>query len=77
MNHPFRIAGIVEHGKGGRIFLPIHTLGTLIGSPDNASLFYIRSDDLKNQQLIRQEILATPGPRASTRSRPFRNGCRS
>ena len=32
-----------------------------MGTPDNASLFYIRSDDLKNQQLIRQEILATPG----------------
>jgi putative ABC transport system permease protein len=61
MNHPFRICGIVEHGKGGRVFLPIHTLGTLIGSPDNASAFYIRSDDLKNQELIRGEILATSG----------------
>src|SRR5580658_6398028 len=53
LNHPFRISGIVEHGKGGRIFLPIHTLGALMGSPQNASLFYIRSDDLKNQELIR------------------------
>lgn len=61
LNHPFRICGIVEHGKGGRIFLPIHTLGTLIGNPDNASLFYIRSDNLKNEDLIRQEIHATPG----------------
>jgi putative ABC transport system permease protein len=61
LGHPFRISGIVEHGKGGRVFLPIHTLGALMGSPDNASLFYIKSDDLKNQELIRQEILATPG----------------
>jgi putative ABC transport system permease protein len=60
-NHPFRICGIVEHGKGGRKFLPIHTLGALMGNPDNASLFYLKSDDLKNQDLIRQEILATPG----------------
>ncbi len=60
-DHPFRICGIVEHGKGGRKFLPIHTLGALMGNPDNASLFYIKSDDLKNQDLIRQEILATPG----------------
>jgi putative ABC transport system permease protein len=59
--HPYRISGIVEHGKGGRVFLPIHTLGSLMGNPDNASLFYIRSDDLKNQELIRQEIKATPG----------------
>ncbi len=60
-NHPFRICGIVEHGRGGRKFLPIHTLGTLVGNPDNASLFYIRSDDIANQDLIRKEILATPG----------------
>ncbi len=61
LSHQFRICGIVEHGKGGRLFLPIHTLGGLMGNPDNASLFYIKSDALKNQELIRKEILATPG----------------
>lgn len=60
-NHPFRICGIVEHGRGGRKFLPIHTLGTMVGNPDNASLFYLRSDSPDNQELIRKEILATPG----------------
>jgi putative ABC transport system permease protein len=60
LNHEYRICGIVEHGKGGRVFMPIHTLGTLMGSPDNASLFYIRSDNLKNQSLIRDEIHAIP-----------------
>lgn len=59
--HPFRICGIVEHGKGGRKFVPIRTLGGLMGNPDNASLFYIRSDDLKNQQAIIHEIHSTPG----------------
>ncbi|MGC2162564.1 MAG: FtsX-like permease family protein [Silvibacterium sp.] len=61
LNHEFRICGIVEHGKGGRVFLPIRTLGGLMGSPDNASVFYIKSDDLKNQGLIQQEINGTPG----------------
>lgn len=60
-SHPFRICGIVEHGKGGRKFLPIRTLGTMLGNPDNASLFYLRSDNIENQDLIRQEILSTPG----------------
>ncbi|GGG98855.1 ABC transporter permease [Silvibacterium dinghuense] len=60
LKHPYRVAGIVKHGKGGRVFLPIHTLGTLMGNPDNASLFYIRSDDLKNQEAIRNEIYAIP-----------------
>ena len=59
--HPFRICGIVEHGRGGRKFLPIHTLGTMVGNPDNASQFYLRSDNVENQELIRKEILATPG----------------
>ena len=61
LNHPFRICGIVEHGKGGRVFLPIRTLGTLMGSPDNASFFNIKSDSLENQPLIEQEIHNTPG----------------
>jgi putative ABC transport system permease protein len=61
LDHPFKICGIVEHGKGGRKFLPIRTLGALIGSEDNASLFFIKSDDLKNQELIQQEIHARPG----------------
>jgi len=61
LNHPFKICGIVEHGKGGRIFLPIRVLGGLIGTPNNASVFYIKSDDLKNQELIRSEIKNVPG----------------
>jgi putative ABC transport system permease protein len=61
LDHKFRICGIVEHGKGGRKFLPIRTLGALIGTEDNASLFFVKSDDLKNQQLIEQEIHDRPG----------------
>ena len=31
LNHAFRICGIVEHGKGGRKFVPIETMGQLNG----------------------------------------------
>ncbi len=58
---PFRISGIVEHGKGGRKLVQIRTLGGLLGSPNNASLFYIKSDNVRNQGLIEAEIHATPG----------------
>jgi len=61
LNHEYRICGIVEHGKGGRKFLPIRTLGALLGNPDNATLFYLKSDNPDNQELIRKEILDTPG----------------
>ena len=59
--HPFRISGIFEHGKGGRKFVPIRTLGGLMGNENNASLFYIRSDNKANEPLIRKEIHDTPG----------------
>jgi putative ABC transport system permease protein len=61
LNHDFHVAGIVDHGKGGRIFVPIRTLGTLLGTPDNASLFYLRSDSPTNENLIAQEIHSSPG----------------
>ena len=61
LKHPFRICGIVQHGKGGRKFIPITTLGALTGAPGNASLFYVKLDDVKNESAVRQEILATPG----------------
>jgi putative ABC transport system permease protein len=59
--HPFRICGIVEHGKGGRKLLPIDTMGDLMGNPGKASVFYIKSDDPDNEQAIIQEIHATRG----------------
>lgn len=61
LNHPFRICGIVEHGKGGRKFIPLTTMGELIGSEGKASMFYVKADDPKNINAIRQEILSTPG----------------
>ncbi|MGP8175183.1 MAG: ABC transporter permease [Terracidiphilus sp.] len=61
MDHSFRICGIVEHGKGGRKLVPIDTMGDLIGSSGRASLFYIKSDDVANEQAIVQEIHSTRG----------------
>jgi putative ABC transport system permease protein len=61
LDHPFRISGIVEHGKGARKFLPIRSLGALLGAENNASLIFLKSDDPKNEKLIEQEIHAQPG----------------
>jgi putative ABC transport system permease protein len=61
MDHPFRICGIVEAGKGGRKMIPIDTMGDLMGAVGRASLFYIKSDDPANDQAIIQEIHATRG----------------
>jgi len=61
LHHSFQVTGIVQHGKGGRIFVPIQTLGSLLGTPNNASLFYLRWDSPSNEARITQEIHATPG----------------
>lgn len=61
MNHQFRISGIVQHGKGGRKFIPIYTLDQLMGSDGKASFFYLKLDQITNAALVEQEIHATPG----------------
>jgi putative ABC transport system permease protein len=61
MNRPFRISGIVEHGKGGRKLLPIDTMGQMMGAEGKSSLFYIKCDDLANQETVIKEIHATKG----------------
>ncbi len=60
-HHPFRICGIVENGKGGRKFVPIRTLGTFNGAENNASFFYLKTDDPANEDLVRDEIHNVPG----------------
>ena len=61
LNHPFRICGIVEHGKGGRKFIPITTMGQINGTEGKASVFYLKLDDVRNEEAVKQEIHATPG----------------
>ena len=42
LNHPFHLAGVVEHGKGARIFVKIETLQELMGSMGKASVFFVK-----------------------------------
>ena len=62
LNHPFRICGIVEHGKGGRKFIPIATMGALTSTEGKASAFYLKTESSpKYQNAVRDAILKTPG----------------
>ncbi|MGH9599712.1 MAG: ABC transporter permease, partial [Terracidiphilus sp.] len=61
LDHPFRISGIVQPGKGGRTLTPIETMGKLMGAPDKASVFYIKCDKPSDENLVTKEIHATPG----------------
>jgi putative ABC transport system permease protein len=61
LDHPFRISGIVEAGKGGRKLIPLETMEQLIGAPGKASLFYIKCDIPANADLVKNEIHSTRG----------------
>ena len=39
LDHDFHVAGIVEHGKGARLFVPITTLQDLSGSRERPPSF--------------------------------------
>jgi putative ABC transport system permease protein len=40
--HDWHVAGIVEHGKGSRLFVPLATLQDLVGAHDKASVFFLK-----------------------------------
>jgi putative ABC transport system permease protein len=61
LNNPFRVVGIVEHGRGGRKFLPITTLQKMIEAEGKASIFYVKLDNPSNAALVEKEIHNTPG----------------
>ena len=42
LDHDWHVAGIVEHGKGARLFVPLETLQELVGARDKASVFFIK-----------------------------------
>jgi putative ABC transport system permease protein len=61
LDQSFRVAGIVEPGKGGRKLIPLETMQQMAGAPGKASLFYIKCDRPENAELVMNEIHATRG----------------
>ena len=42
LDHDFHVAGIVEHGKGARLFVPLQTLQELSGAREKVSIFFLK-----------------------------------
>ena len=42
LNHEFYLRGIVEHGKGARLFIPLQTAEDLLQVQDKASIFFVK-----------------------------------
>jgi putative ABC transport system permease protein len=61
LNHEFHVAGIVEHGKGARKFVPITSLQDLIGAQGKASIFYVKLDNPAEADAAHRAINGIPG----------------
>lgn len=57
LNHHFRVAGIVEHGKGARKYIALSSMQELVGSEGKASIFYVKVDD-SSEEKVKQVIRA-------------------
>jgi putative ABC transport system permease protein len=60
LNQNFRVAGVVAHGQGARIFLKLEKLQELNGGQGKSSAFYVKADDPANAETIVPEIKNIP-----------------
>ncbi len=58
LNHEWKVVGIVEHGKAGRIFVPISTLQDLVGARDKATIFLVRCTRTDHTPDVMEEMKA-------------------
>jgi len=62
LDHDFHVAGIVEHGKGARLFVPLQTLQDLSGARDKASIFFLKCTRADHTAAVMDEMRAiVPG----------------
>src|SRR3954451_1602228 len=60
LDQTFRISGIVAHGQGARVFLPLSKLQELNGAVGRATAFYIKADNPSNAETVVSEIRNVP-----------------
>jgi putative ABC transport system permease protein len=42
LSHEWHVVGVVEHGKAGRLFVSLTTLGELVGAREKATIFLVK-----------------------------------
>lgn len=56
LDHEWNVAGIVEHGKGARLFVPLATLQDLVGARDKASIFLVKCTRPEHTSDVSEQI---------------------
>jgi len=52
----FHVAGIVEHGKGARLFVELPALQEMSGAQNKASIFFIKADRTDHAAAVTDEV---------------------
>jgi putative ABC transport system permease protein len=56
LEHDFQVAGIVEHGKGARLFVLMSTLQEMSGTRDKVSIFFVKCDRSDHTAAVTDEV---------------------
>ena len=56
LNHDWHVAGIIEHGKGARLFVPLPTLQDLVAANDKASIFLLKCTRPEHTEDVTEEM---------------------
>jgi putative ABC transport system permease protein len=56
LGHDFHVAGVVEHGKGARLFVLMSSLQEMSGAIDKASIFFVKCDRTDHTPAVMDEI---------------------
>jgi len=56
LGHNFHVAGIVEHGKGARLFVLMSSLQEMSGATGKASIFFVKCDRTDHTPAVMDEI---------------------
>ena len=56
LGHDFHVCGIIEHGKGARLFVLMSTLQQMSGAIDKASIFFVKCDSPEQIPTVMNEI---------------------
>ncbi len=55
LNHEFTVSGVVEHGKGARMFIPITTLQDLV-APAKCAVIFIKSSPSDTTETVKERL---------------------
>ncbi len=56
LDHEWNVVGIVEHGKGARLFVPLATLQDLVGAREKASIFLVKCTRPEHTSDVTEQI---------------------